>query len=208
MKPSLFPFRLLIIPMLAFCMALFSCIKDHKVEHFIIDESASAMEWKGYLKDGSGNNGTIKVTGRLFAAEPGMITGGQVSFALSSLININLPTDELKQQLIHHLQSRDFFDMATYPDIRFNIISIVPDKDISHTYHVAGELAMLGKSNPVNFPVKIKLQGERLEVTGETSIDRTIWGMNYASDENAPDGMYIKPGIDVQFKVVALRKAH
>jgi len=208
MKPSLFPLCLLIFPMLAFCMLLSSCLKDHKIEHFIIDESASAMEWKGYLKDGSGNNGTIAVTGRLFAAEPGMITSGQISLPLSSLININLPTDELKQQLIHHLQSRDFFDMATYPHIRFNISSLVPDKDISHTYHAAGELTMLGKSNPVNFPVKIKLQGDRLEVTGETSVDRTLWGMNYASDENLADSIYIKPEIDVQFKLVALKKAH
>lgn len=50
------------------------------------------------------------------------------------------------------------------------------------------------------------MQANRLEITGETSIDRSLWGMNYASDENAPDGMYVKPGIDVQFKLVALKK--
>ena len=206
MKPSLLRVCRLFLPMLTFCMLLSSCKKEDKIQYFIIDESASAMEWKGYLKDGSGNNGTIKVTGKLITAEPGQITGGQISLPLSSLININLPTDELKHQLIHHLQSQDFFNMASYPEISFNITSLTPDKDLSHTYHAAGDLTILGKTNPVNFPVQLKLQANRLEVTGETSIDRSRWGMRYASDEKAEDGMYVKPGIDVQFKLVALKK--
>lgn len=206
MNPSLLSVRRLIFPILTFCMLLSSCYKVDKIQHFIIDESASAMEWKGYLKDGSGNNGTIKVTGELLANQTGELTGGQINLPLSSLININLPTDELKNQLVHHLQSPDFFNMATYPEIGFKITSLTPDKDIPDTYQAAGELTILAKTNPVNFPVKINLQAGKLEVTGETSIDRSLWNMSYASDENAADEMYIKPGIDVQFKLVALKK--
>lgn len=206
MKSNLLPACRILLPMMAYCMLVTSCSKDRKTEHFTIDGSASAMEWKGYLKDGSGNNGTIKVTGKLFAAEPGKVTGGQISLPLSSLVNINLRTDELKHQLIHHLQSKDFFDMAAHPEIGFSITSLIPDKDSPYTYHAAGDLKIVGKTNPVSFPVKIKLQGNQLEVIGETSIDRTLWGMSYASDENAVDSMYVRPGIDIQFKLVAITK--
>lgn len=34
-------------------------------------------------------------------------------------------------------------------------------------------------------------------------IDRTQWGMTYASDENAKDGMYVKPVFDVYLKITA-----
>ncbi|WP_138994173.1 YceI family protein [Larkinella sp. C7] len=206
MKAKSSPLPLLFLLILTSCMLVSSCQKDHNIQHYIIDESASAMEWKGYLKDGSGNNGTIKITGQLLVAEPYEIIGGQISLPLSSLVNINLPTDELKQQLIHHLQSQDFFDMAAYPEIGYKITSLIPDKNIAHTYQASGDLTLLGKTKPVNFPVQIKLQENQLIVTGETSIDRTIWGMDYASDENAANGMYIRPGIDVQFKLVALKK--
>lgn len=206
MKSSLLFVRRLFLPMLTFCILISSCKKDDKIQHYTIDESASAMEWKGYLKDGSGNNGTIKVTGGFMAAETGELTGGQINLPLSSLININLPTDELKNQLVHHLQSLDFFNMAAHPEIGFTITSLTPDKDLPGTYEAAGALTILAKTNPVSFPVKINSQANRLEVTGETSIDRSLWGMTYASDENAPDGMYVKPGIDVQFKLVALKK--
>lgn len=203
MKCNLLPVYRILLPMMAYCLLVSSCNKDRKIQHFTIDEAASAMEWKGYLKDGNANNGTIKVTGTLFAEEPGLVTGGQISLPLSSLININQPTDELKHQLIHHLQSQDFFNMASYPEIYFNITSLTPDRDLPYTYHVAGDLQLLGKTNPISFPVKIKAQESQLEVTGETSINRILWGMRYASNENAADGMYVRPGIDIQFKLVA-----
>lgn len=184
---------------------LSACKEDDKVQYYTIDQDASAMEWKGYLKDDSGNNGTIKLTGKLTASDKGEITGGEIKIPLSSLVNINLPTDELKDQLIHHLQSADFFNMAIYPEIDFKINSIAPNENQPGTYQAAGELSMLGKTNPVNFPVTVNNVGNKLEIIGETTIDRTLWGMDYATDENAPDGMYVKPGFDVQFRLVAVK---
>lgn len=184
----------------------FSACKDHETSHqYIVDKSASTVEWKGYLKDGNGNNGTIQIEGELSSTAGGEITGGSFSMPLSSLVNINLPTDELKSQLIHHLQSTDFFDMATHPVVRFTIVSLTPDKVLPGIFQAKGDLTILGKALPVDFPVKVNFQQNRIEVSGETSIDRTQWGMTYASDENAADGMYIKPGIDIQFKLVATK---
>ncbi|MVM41678.1 hypothetical protein GO730_35090 [Spirosoma sp. HMF3257] len=45
---------------------------------------------------------------------------------LSSIKNVNLPTDSLKQLLIHHLQSEDFFNMALYPDLSYTITRVAP----------------------------------------------------------------------------------
>lgn len=164
------------------------------------------MEWKGFLKDGRGNNGTIKLTGELIADQTGRITNGHISLPLSTLVNINLPTIELKNELIHHLQSPDFFDMAAHPELGFKVNALTPDPVLSGTYEASGELTVLGKSNLISFPVKVNPQGNKLEVTGEARIDRTLWGMTYASDENATDGLYVRPDIDVQFRLVAVKK--
>ena len=193
------------LPLLMSCLLLSACHKEDNVQHYSLDQAASVIKWKGYLKDGSGNNGTINVTGELLANEKGAITGGAINMPLYSLINSNLPTDALKDQLVHHLQSPDFFNMATYPQISFQLTSLTADERLPGVFRALGELTMLGKTKSVNFPVQLKLQGSQLEVTGETSIDRTQWGMNYASDERAANGMYIKPGIDVQFKLIAVK---
>jgi polyisoprenoid-binding protein YceI len=189
--------------LLTMCLLLQSCNKASGSLHYTVDESASAMEWKGYLKDGSGNNGTIKVSGQLLVNDQNEITGGHINLPLSSLISINLPTDELKAQLIHHLQSADFFDMATHPEIAFKIISLTPDTDLPGSYQANGELTILGKINPVSFPVKVDFTAKSIEVTGAASVDRTLWGMGYATESNSADGMYVKPDIDVQFRLLA-----
>lgn len=204
--------KLLIIALYAAFLAaaglcLLACDSKEKTQKYTVDEATSAVEWKGYLKDGNGNNGTIKVTGEVSVSGNNEVVGGEFKLPLSSLININLPADEVKAQLIHHLQSADFFNMAVYPEISFKITSVAPDKTAPGSYLATGDLTFLGKTNPISFPVTITFSQGSIEVTGAVSIDRRLWGMTYATDEQAADGMYVKPGIDLQFKLVA-KQAH
>lgn len=185
-----------------------SCSDDEQqnaVYDYVIDESVSVIEWKGYHKDDSFNNGTIEVQGELRANDSGQVSG-EFTMPLSSLINLNLPTEELKEQLIHHLQSADFFDMALYPEVAFKLTSIKADEKGGDAYIVTGDLTFLNKTNPVTFPATITQKDSKLEIEGEASIDRLQWGMTYASDENAEDGLYIKPGLDFHIKLSAVRK--
>lgn len=206
MKIDLKSVRRYYLHLLIACPLISACKNDHKSNLYTIDETTSAIEWKGYLKDGSGNNGTIKVTGELFANDKNEIISGNISLPLSSLININLPNNEIKTQLIHHLRYPDFFNMAAHPKIGFKITSVTPNENQPGIYKATGELTIWGKTNPVSFPVKVSVFKNEITVTGETSIDRTLWGMTYATDENAGDGIYVKPGIDVQFELIAGKK--
>lgn len=192
-----------------FLATLFVSCSDDEQQNpgydYVIDESISLIEWKGYHKDDSFNNGTIQVQGELRANDSGHVSG-EFSMPLSSLINLNLPTDELKEQLIHHLQSADFFDMALYPEVAFKLTSIKVDEKGGDAYIVTGNLTFLNKTNPVTFPATIIQKDSKIEIEGEATIDRLQWGMTYASDENAEDGLYIKPGLDFHIKLSAVRK--
>lgn len=194
---------------LFFLTVSFMSCSDHAnnpYHEYAIDESVSLIEWKGYHKDESFNNGTIKVEGKLQANDSGQVSSGEFSMPLSSLINLNLPTAELKDQLIHHLQSTDFFDMAVYPTVAFKITSLVADDKGGDAYIATGDLTFLNKTNPITFPVSVIRNDSKLEIEGDASIDRLKWGMTYASDENATDGLYIKPGLDFHIKLSATRK--
>lgn len=188
---------------------LFTGCTDHDAPattNYHLDET-SVAEWKGYLKTGYFNEGSIGVESNSLVIEGGKVKSGSFTLPLASIANFNLPTDELKHQLIHHLQSADFFDMALHPNVTFEIMSVSPYSGTGAgvvsgaNFEVTGHLTMLGKSNPVTFPARIDLNGDSFTFEAITQFDRTLWGMNYATEPGLPDDASIKPGIDVHLKL-------
>ena len=192
-----------IITIFTVASLLWSCT-DHEVEtsNFELNNNSVAT-WKGYLKTGYFNEGTIDVKSESLIVRDGKVAAGSFTIPVSSIINSNLPTEELKEQLVHHLQSADFFDMALHPNVTFNISGVTPysgskEGDVAGAnFMVNGSLKILGKENPIQFPAKIDVAGNLLSVEGNIKIDRTSWGMNYATDPSAPAENYIEPVIDV-----------
>jgi polyisoprenoid-binding protein YceI len=185
-----------------------SC-KDPDVEksNYELDATRSVAQWKGYLKTGYFNEGTVAVHSESILVKDGKVESGTFTIPMSSLVNLNLPTDELKQQLIHHLQSADFFDMAKHPNARFEITQVSAytgggeDAVAGANFQVSGSLIILGKSNPVIFPANIQLTGERITVEGKAKFDRTKWGITYAADPGLPDENFIEPVVNVHLKL-------
>ena len=93
-----------------------------------------------------------------------------------------------------HLQSDSFFNSASFPDAKFvaNTFSFSGDK----VSEVAGQLTMLGKTNPVvlkasNFNCYTNPMLKR-EVCGgdfETTIQRSQWGMGWGVNMGIPDSV-------------------
>ena len=189
---------------------LFTSCTDHdapiSTSNYHLDET-SVAEWKGYLKTGYFNEGAMDVESNSLVIENGKVKSGSFSLPLSSIVNFNLPTDELKHQLVHHLQSADFFNMALHPNVTFEIMSVAPFSGTGPgvvsgaNFEVTGHLTLLGKTNPVTFPARIDLNGDSFKLEAITQFDRTLWGMNYATEPGLPDDASIKPGIEVHLKL-------
>jgi len=190
--------------------ALFTSCTDHDAPvgatNYHLDETSVAA-WKGYLKTGYFNEGTLDVESNSLVIEGGKVKSGAFTLPLSSIVNLNLPTDELKHQLVHHLQSPDFFNMALHPNVTFEIMSVAPYTGTEAgvisgaNFEVTGHLTLLGKSNPVTFPARIDLNGDSFKLEAITTFDRTLWGMTYATEPGLPDDASIKPGIEVHLKL-------
>ncbi len=202
----------IIIPViLALGCFLWNCHPDTPgADNYQLDEQKSVAEWKGYLRTGYFNEGAITVKSDRLTVEDGKVTGGSFTIPLSSIVNFNLPVDSIKHQLVHHLQSPDFFDMATHPNLTYVIASVSPytgsEGVPGATHLVSGELTMLGKSNPVVFPAKIVVSNGQLSVDATLKVDRTKWGMNYAADPNLPADQNILPDMDIHLKLAGKQK--
>jgi polyisoprenoid-binding protein YceI len=95
-----------------------------------------------------------------------------------------------------HLQSADLFDAAKYPTITFSGDKFTFDGD--KVTAVAGTLTLLGKSAPVTLKANqfncYQSPMLKREVCGgdfETTIDRTVFGMNYGVDWGFPKNVRI-----------------
>ncbi len=188
-----------------------SCSKDdNKLQHYELSKENSFATWKGYLRTGYFNEGTIAIEGPAISLENGVVTGGSFTMPLSSLKNLNLP-DEQKPVLITHLQSSDFFNMVLYPSLQFSIreVATYSSNDsgavAGANYQVAGDLTMLGVTQPVHFPARIAVKEKELEIDAEVIIDRTKWGMNYAAADTLSDEHYIKPEVSINLHVRGIK---
>jgi polyisoprenoid-binding protein YceI len=205
--------KIKIIAFLSMTILLWNCDeRDVETSVYKLNSEQSIAEWKGYLKTGYFNEGTIAVKSENLTVRDGKLSGGTFAIPISSIVNVNLPTDELKQQLVHHLQSADFFNMALHPEVKFEITDVTTysgtnDGGIAGAnYQIKGSLTILGKTNPVSFPAKVTLAGDQLTAEGKLKFDRTLWGMTYATEETLPDENRIESLIDVHLKLSGTRK--
>src|SRR5207245_2221496 len=86
------------------------------------------------------------------------------------------------ENLAAHLQGPDFFDAERTPDLRFASTSI---RDEGGKLAIAGELTIKGVSLPIELtgtvgePITDGYGNERVGLSVETTIDRTLFGITW-----------------------------
>jgi len=150
---------------------------------FTVDTTASVIEWKGEKPTGS-HTGTIKLSEGVFKANDSLVESGTFVVDMKSLEVTDLEGED-KQKLESHLMGTvegkegDFFNVGKFPNTTFEVTGI-SQKDGKTM--LQGNLTMTDKTNNVEFPVSISMNGDTLELTSEPfMIDRTKWGVNYGS---------------------------
>jgi len=146
-----------------------------------IDSKESSVSWKGSKKMGSSHHGMILVKeGDVTFDKKGQLSAGQVVIDMGTISNEDLKdSPEYQKKLVGHLSSEDFFNVSKFPTATFKVTSVTPKA--KNEAVVKGELTMIGKTNPIEFPVKFTM--DKGVATGEAlvKIDRTKWGLKYGS---------------------------
>ena len=107
-----------------------------------------------------------------------------------------------------HLKSNDFFDMETYPEIKF--ASTAVEKVDDDNYRVTGDLTIKNVTKPVTVDFEYTgtavdpFQNQRIGFEGSTTVNRKDWGVNWNAALDA-GGVLVSEKVTLEFDVSAIR---
>ncbi|MGE8426729.1 MAG: YceI family protein [Sphingobacterium sp.] len=202
-----------VIAAICLTMAIIACKKEKKTtvpnDETLVLETGAKASWRGYLETGYFNQGTIELKSEKLKIEGDKIVGGEIQISVESILvtNEGMP-EESKNQLRHHLQSLDFFNLAKYPFVTYVIASAEKTGKTDangNNYIIKGSLNLIGKSLPLDIPAKITMTETDVKVVSTFKFDRTKWGMTFASQPDLPAKDKIKNEIEVDLELRAIR---
>jgi polyisoprenoid-binding protein YceI len=148
---------------------------------YSLNESASTVYWEG-SKPGGRHHGTIEVVNGTALTDGETIVGGTFELDMTSIRNNDIENEGMKQRLLDHLKSEDFFYVEKYPKSSFTITSVQPVNGDPAMHTVTGDLTIRGNTKQISFPAEISMDDHMIHArTGEITLDRTSWEVNHRS---------------------------
>ena len=143
-----------------------------------VDLEASILTWKGTKPTGA-HDGTIALKEGSLVIENGNVTGGTFVIDMSSIKNLDIKDSEKSANLVGHLTSADFFDVAKYPTSKFVITSVT---DNNGKLDVTGNLTIKDVTKSITIPAMVMTENGVTTFKSEKfNIDRADFNVKYGS---------------------------
>ncbi len=147
------------------------------------------LAWIGRktLVAGYEDAGKIDISSGNVLYKDGKIVSANAVLNMASIETLTTGKGDGQDKLSGHLKSPDFFDVEKYPTGELNISSakLVSESSGKQTYEFSGNLTLKGLTKPVVFSGTVVQSGQTAVFTAETKLDRTLWGITYASSKVA-----------------------
>lgn len=152
---------------------------------YVVDIDESIIKWEG-SKPTATHYGTVKLASGTLHEHEGKIEAGNFVIDMNTIVDEDLEGD-YKNSLEAHLKGTvegkegDFFNVTEYPNATFELTGI--ENDV-----ISGNLTIKDKTNPIQFPAKITMNGDELTIVSDPiELDRTKWGVNFNSKSIFPN---------------------
>ncbi len=160
---------------------------------YAVNLESSKLGFVGSKVTGS-HPGGFKTFTASIDPKDGKVEGGSVAVEIDI---DSMFTDS--EKLTGHLKSPDFFDAQTHPKATFQSSEIKAEGSEGYSHTVVGNLGLHGVTKKVTFPANIAMDGGKVTVKTEFSINRKDFEMAYAGmpDDLIRDEVVIK--LDLTF---------
>lgn len=177
-----------------FGLLTISSAKQNTEQSITINTQNSTLEWVGTKVTGT-HNGTILMESGTVRLKEDRLVGGTFIIDMTSLVNLDIETEEWNQKLVGHLKSEDFFSVVSHPTATFEITKAQFRHSVKANeanYDISGILTIKGIAKEVGFSALIVQNKQGYIATGKIELDRTRWDIRYRSSkffENLGDKM-------------------
>lgn len=178
-------------------------IKEIPGPAYSLNGIKSTLYWEG-SKPGGTHHGTIEVINGTAVSDGKLISEGSFEIDMNSIRNEDVERDEMRDKLVNHLKSEDFFYTEKYPKASFVITEV--NALSGDRQQITGDLTIRGITHEISFPAQITMDDQMIHAkTEEIVLDRTRWEVNFKSksifaglkDSFIKDEMIVK--LDIHF---------
>ncbi len=173
-----------------------------------VDATGSTLAWEGTKVTGSGHNGTINIkSGELYMVDDQLV-GGNFVIDMTGITVVDIEDPESNARLKGHLESDDFFSVATYPEATFEMANIEPIEGAVEgdaNYTINGNLTIKGITHGISFPATISVSGDQVNAVADFDFDRAKYDVRFGSGtffDDLGDNM-IRDNINLQIDLAA-----
>ena len=162
-----------------------AAVSDVAAEALSVDATASALSWKGF-KPGGEHYGKLPISAGQLDIKDDVLHGGYVTIKMDGIIVEDLKAEEGGDKLKAHLEGEDFFDVAKYPEAKFELTDVPAEGlKIADIKELKGNLTLKDVTKNITIPVA---SIQRDTATGKYSftsqtfrINRADWNVKYGS---------------------------
>lgn len=162
-----------------------AAVSDVAAEALSVDATASALSWKSF-KPGGEHYGKLPISAGQLDIKDDVLHGGYVTIKMDGIIVEDLKAEEGGDKLKAHLEGEDFFDVAKYPEAKFELTDVPAEGlKIADIKELKGNLTLKDVTKNITIPVA---SIQRDAATGKYSftsqtfrINRADWNVKYGS---------------------------
>lgn len=175
-----------------------------KEAEYKVDAASSKVVWVGKKVTGehtglvSVKSGSLKMNGK-------DLVGGEFVMDMTTINCTDLTDPKYNGDLVGHLKSPDFFDVANHPTSSLKIKSVSKLK--GNTVKVVGDLTIKGITNEVTYNADVVDSAKTVNAKGKIIFDRTKYKIEYKSGkfvQNLGDKL-IYDDVELNIEVVATK---
>lgn len=150
---------------------------------------SSTLEWIGRTPLKS-HYGSVDISSGNLSVLNSQITG-MITLDMTSI------SSEVGAGLDGHLKNEDFFDVEKYPEGTIEITGMNDEE-------LFVDLTIKDTTLPITIPVAISQSENTITLSGETVVDRTLWGIEYSSQSFFADlgDSAINDDIEISFTLI------
>ena len=156
--------------------------KNGLVTNYNVDTIISTFQWHAKKILGS-HDGDIKCNQGQINFKDTVLSDAYIIIDMTTINNTDLSGNS-RDALVRHLKSGDFFEVEKYKtsELRVKNVKIIrPTAKYPYNYEITAEITIKGISKEIKFPAMIEYLNNYITVTAKLEIDRTDFGIKYAS---------------------------